>query len=278
MGDLAVDLDDARRALSAVAQRIAALLADDFDPSRKIPGLAWTVGDAVAHVASETRSFARLASGDLTPEAMWESYAPNSEGLPTSERMARLNAAEIAAFDRSQLDRGGELVTTGIGDFLSVTAGLPPDAVFRGVEGDLDIATATSVVLTEMLIHGDDLARGLDQPWVIPPDDARLVLTGLAALLPDMLDGEAAGDTRATLDLDIRGGPRYAIWIHDRSLDVVAEPVERVDCHIRADPVAFLLVSSGRRRQWPAVLRGQLVAWGRRPLLAARLSRLLQAP
>ena len=278
MGEFVVDLDDARRALSAVAQRIAALLDEDFDPSRKVPGLTWTVGDAVAHVASETRSFARLASGELTPEAMWKKYAPNTEGLPISERMARLNAAEIAAFDRSQTDRGGELVNTGINDFLSATAGLPPDAVFRGLEGDLDIATASSVVLTEMLIHGDDLARGLDKPWMIPADDARLVLTGLTAMLPDMLDVEAAGDTRATLDLNVRGGPRYAIWIHDGSLDVVSEPVERVDCHIRADPVAFLLVSTGRRRQWPAVLRGQLVAWGRRPLLAAQLSRLLQAP
>lgn len=278
MGGLAVDLVEARAALAAVARRISALLADDFDSSRRVPGLDWTVGDAVAHVASETRSFARLASGEITPEDMWNRYAPGTEGLPSSERMAVLNANEIASFDRGQMSRGGELVGAAIHDFLKTTAGWPADRMFRGIEGDLELPTATCVVLGEMVIHGGDLARGLGKPWVIRPDEARLVLAGLTALLPEMLDTAAAGDTRATIDLRIRGGPQFAIWVHDGRLEVTAEPIEKADCHISADPVAFLLVSSGRRSQLGGILRGQLVAWGRRPWLAMQLSRLLLAP
>lgn len=278
MGELVVDLEDARVALASVAHRIAVLLADDFDESRRVPGLEWTVGDAVAHVASEARSFARLASGEITPEWMWDRYAPDTEGLPSSERMAVLNAAEIAAFDRGTVRRGGELAEAAVHDFLAVTKDWPPDRKFRGIEGDLDLPTATCVVLLEQLIHGGDLARGIGKPWKISADEARLVLTGLTCVLPDQFDADAAGDTRATIDVRIRGGPRFAVWVHDGRLDVTSQPTERVDCHISADPVAFLLVSTGRRSQWSGVLRGQLAAWGRRPWLAMQLSRFLQTP
>lgn len=278
MGDLTVDLDEARTALSAVAHRVALLLADDFDSSRTIPGLEWTVGDAVAHVATETKSFARLASGEITPEDMWNSYAPGTEGRPPSERMTLLNANEIASFDRSEVAGGGELIEAAVNDFLDTTRGWSSGGKFRGIEGDLEVATATCIVMSELLIHGGDLARGIGKPWEISADEARLVLTASTSLLPDFFDATEAGDMRATIDMRVRGGPRFAIWVHDGRLEVASRPIERVDCHISADPVAFLLVSYGRRSDVRSVLRGQLVAWGRRPWLAARLPRLLKNP
>lgn len=271
MGDLVVDLGQARTALAEVAQRIAVLLAEDFDSARKIPGLDWTVGDAAVHVAAETRSFARLASGETTPEEMWAKFAPGTEQLRSSERMSILNGNEIATFDRSQLNRAGALAETAVNDFLSTTDGWPGERKFRGIEGDLSLSTATTVVLFELLIHGGDLARGLGKPWTIRPDEARLVIGGLTELLPGQFDRDAAGDMRATVHLHVRGGPAFAIWVHDGRLDVISEPVDRVDCHIWADPVAFLLVSAGRRSQWSGILRGQLAAWGRRPWLAMKL-------
>jgi hypothetical protein len=45
-----------------------------------------------------------------------------------------------------------------------------------------------------------------------------------------------------------------------------------VDCRISADPVSLLEVLYGRESQWPAVLRGRLVAFGRKPWLAFGLS------
>ncbi len=201
MGVLRLDRGVTRLALASVAQRIAALLDGSIDTSRKVPGLDWTVGDAVAHVAAETRSFARLASGEITPEQMWAEYAPGTEDLAANERMSILNASEISAFDPSLISRAGELVVASVQDFLDTTADWPAGRMFHGIEGDLELPTATSVVLTELLIHGDDLARGLGKPWVIPADDARLVLTGLTALLPGMLDAEAAADMRAGINM-----------------------------------------------------------------------------
>lgn len=275
MASLVVDLEEARTALAAVAHRIAVLLSDDFDSSQRIPGLDWTVGDAVAHVASEMRYFARLASGEITPEEMWADLAPGTEGLLLSERLTVMNATDIARFDRRQISRGGELVEAAIGDFLSATEDWPAGVLFRGIEGDLELPSITCVVLMEALIHGHDLARGIGMPWAIPADEARLVLTGMAPLLPEGFVAANAGDMRATIDVRVRGGPHFAIWVRDGCMEVASEPTEPVDCHISAEPVTFLLVSAGRRSQWSGVLRGQLVAWGRRPWLAMRLQHLL---
>lgn len=233
--------------------------------------MEWTVGDAAAHVASETRSFARLASGEVTPEDMWERFAPGTEGMASGQRMSVLNSNEIAAFDRSLLSTAGELVEEAVGDFLATTNDRTPDRLFRGIEGDIALPTVTCVVMFELLIHGDDLARGLGKRWIISPEEARLVLTGISSLMPGQFDADAAGDMRATVFLRLRGGPAFALWVHDGRLDVVPDPVERVDCHVSADPVTFLLVSTGRRSQVGAVLRGKLMAWGRRPWLAARM-------
>jgi hypothetical protein len=41
---------------------------------------------------------------------------------------------------------------------------------------------------------------------------------------------------------------------------------------ISADPAALLLVLYKRRSQWPAIARGKLLAWGRRPWLAFSLA------
>ena len=88
MAALVVDREHTRVALATVAHRIADLLADGFDPSAEVPGLAWTVGDLVAHIAAESRSFAMLATGEHTPQDMWDRFAPGTGHLPHPQRMA----------------------------------------------------------------------------------------------------------------------------------------------------------------------------------------------
>jgi hypothetical protein len=55
-------------------------------------------------------------------------------------------------------------------------------------------------------------------------------------------------------------------------------PPRRAACSISADPVAFFLVAVGRRSQWGQIARGRLVAWGPRPWLGLRLTRLFPSP
>ena len=275
---LEVDLSAARRAMADAASRFDALLTPGADMSRQVPGLSWTVGELVAHVVSEMTSFAALASGEITADDLWDRYAPGTGDLPPNERTAAFNGAQIAEFDREQLDGAGEVVKRAARDFLTATADWPSGVLVRSFEGDLEVSTLTCVILGELFVHGRDLSLGLGQKPTVPADEARLVLAGASALLPDYLDPASAGDMRATIDVRVRGGPRMVMWVHDGVLEVAAEPTQRVDCHISANPVAFLLVAYGRQSHWRAAFRGHLVAWGRRPWIALQLPALLRNP
>jgi hypothetical protein len=64
----------------------------------------------------------------------------------------------------------------------------------------------------------------------------------------------------------------------DGELSIDATSPRRPDCHLSVDPGAFLLVAWGRLEQAPAIARGQLLAWGRRPWLGLKLRQLLRHP
>ena len=72
-------------------------------------------------------------------------------------------------------------------------------------------------------------------------------------------------------------GPRYVIRVADGTAEVrtVGGPV---DCVISADPVTYLLVVYGRMPLGRALLRGGMLAWGRRPWLGLRFKDLFFNP
>jgi hypothetical protein len=78
------------------------------------------------------------------------------------------------------------------------------------------------------------------------------------------------GGHTATYELRIRGGTTHFWAFRDGRLSIV-DDLRRPDVVLSADPVACLLVFSGRRSQWPEILRGRMLAWGRRPWLALSL-------
>jgi hypothetical protein len=90
----------------------------------------------------------------------------------------------------------------------------------------------------------------------------------------------AAARASVSYELSLRGGgPRVLIRVHEGNLTVESLTSRApVDCRVSADPATFLLVAYGRVGQWGPVLRGQLLAWGRRPWAAMRLSSLTRNP
>ena len=115
--------------------------------------------------------------------------------------------------------------------------------------------------LGEYRLHGRDVAKALDRPWPITPDDARLVLASALPLLPLLVDPSTTADVRAAYDLRVRGGPQVGVVIRDGRLTVGGDDGP-VDCHVSAEPVALLLVSYGRRSQWGPALTGKLLGVG----------------
>jgi uncharacterized protein (TIGR03083 family) len=163
--------------------------------------------------------------------------------------------------------------------YLAETAELPathPVPFFGGVT--IELAAQSAILLGEFVIHGLDVARSIGRPWPIETAHARLIIAAVTALLPRYVNQANAGEFTATYQIRLRGGPSFLVRF-DRGMATVGPPQPgAADCRLTVDPVTFLLVVYGRRSQWPGILRGQLVAWGRRPWLGPRFQRLFVRP
>ncbi len=174
------------------------------------------------------------------------------------------------------------LLVTAVSDFLAASAELPadhhmPSQYFQGGMA-LDLAGVTSIDLGEVLVHGYDIAKATRRSWPIAADDARLALGGALRLLPSYAKPATARGHTGGYDLRIRGGPRVVIRFADGRASLEEPRNTPVDCHILAEPVAFLLVFYGRTSQWGPIAKGQLLTWGRRPWRALRFKRLFLNP
>ncbi len=227
----------------------------------------WTVRDVAAHLSAVLAVYPSILRGQGSPVAQVESIeAWNAEAL-------RNNA------DRAY-DALGEEIRQGVADVREAMRSAPDQAVAWHGGVELPLATVCSVLAGEALIHGRDIARAVGHPWSIGADRAKTVLVGLLPLMPHYVDAERAAQVRACYDVRIRGGdrPRTFLLFEAGRLSVESPSSRAVDCHIWADPVAFLLVAYGRTGPWSPALRGRILAAGRKPWLAFLLPQLLRKP
>ncbi|HEX6674061.1 MAG TPA: maleylpyruvate isomerase family mycothiol-dependent enzyme [Actinomycetes bacterium] len=267
MGGVPVGLAAARAAVEVAAADAAGLIGSASGPDLEKParGLDWTVGQTAAHVVASTRSLGGLALRRIAPEP----------GVDLAEvNLSRI--AQVGVRDPAAL---ADLLVEEAARFLADTAGRPADDSFPFYGGaTANLAAVTAILLGEYLVHCLDIARSLGRPWRIDPGHARLVIAGSTAVLPAYVDGEAARDVTVAYDVRVRGGPRFTFRLAEGRASVEPARAGPVDCHISADPVAFLLVSYGREPQWRPILLGRLAAWGRRPWRAFAFKRLLADP
>jgi uncharacterized protein (TIGR03083 family) len=260
-----LDLPATRAALEGVGRRLVGLLEAVPDPQAPTRGLAWTLGETSLHIAGGPARYADFARGRALPE-------PTIDLGPIfAQRMAAQSERTPSVLAR-QLDAN-------IRRYLAETAELPathPVPFFGGVT--IELAALSAILLGEFVVHGLDVARSISRPWPIEAAHARLIIAAITALLPRYVDRAAAGGLTATYQIGLRGGPSFQVRF-DRGTATVGPPQPgAADCRLTADPVTFLLVAYGRRSQWPGILRGQLLAWGRRPWLGPRFQRLLVQP
>lgn len=259
--------------LEAAGARVAEL-ARRSPSGARVPDSEWTVGDVVAHLAAGVDAYARYLAGDATPLLDVSDIPGGSLRASNATVLARHAGRDPAALADQLTDRLAEVVTLSTGRPLE--SGVP----WHGREEQL--RTVLAVALGELLVHGLDLARATGAPWEIEPADARLVAGNIGDLLPLLVDPVTAGGLTATIEIRLRGSgpaePPIVFRFTDGRLAVGPGPAPRADVRISAAPVPFLLISYGRIGQWRPILTGQLVAWGRRPWIALRLTRYLVDP
>ena len=262
-----VDREAARTAIYAAMERFTALLRETDDIERPAGGTNWTVAETAAHVSSVLTGFSAAIAGELPPPKYLEADFPT--------RLAATNAATIAMVDHTDPRQLAELITAGAQRFLEVVAAADPEieceTPWYGPGRTRTPDCLTALALSELTVHGHDIATGTDRPWPISAEHAKLILgTVCPEMWPLVVRPEAGRGGPVRYEVRLRGnGPRYVVRISDGTAEVraVGGPV---DCVISADPATFLLVSYGRMPLGRALLRGGMLAWGRRPWLGLR--------
>jgi uncharacterized protein (TIGR03083 family) len=265
-------LDLVRAAITDAATRAAAVVRGARASSIPVPGLEWTVGETAAHLVVETREYAALLRGG--PDAAHQPAA-TPEPLGPASRSAALNARQLQDYPERELGPLADAIESAAESFVGAASCRPPEDRLQVTNGlTMSVPTMCKVILGECLVHGFDMARATGQPLRLPRSDALAVIDGVMTLVPEYLDPRTAGAVRATYELRFRGGPRYRLAI-DHGHGEIAAAGGPVDCTILADPVAFLLVGYRRASQWSQIARGRMLAFGRKPWLAARFGSLL---
>ena len=268
---MTVDQKDAQAAVREMSARVGELVRSLRRPDVSCLG-TWSVVELACHLSHAMDAVSATAHGaggfleDLSGLAGLTSTMVASEIERDPVRLAdRIEASVEAAMDWM-----GPAADQGLQTWFVAGVKVP-------------ISHLTCHILNELTVHGYDMAKAEGRPWPIPRHVARLVLQGfifpvVSHIGPQLVSEQARG-VRVTYHVHLRGGGDSTWRFDDGNLTVTqGPPTGRVDCHISADPEAFLLVTWGRISQWTAIGRGKLFAYGRKPWMGLKLRSMVNNP
>lgn len=260
-----IEWDFVRTHLDHAATAVATRLRQIPDGSAKVPGLEWTASELGAHLVTEARRFERFGKGGGDP-------------FPVDGGMVDYNANEISEIGESELGRQADMFEMDHAVFAESARQHKGSDPFLWFDLPITWEEAGCIYLGELAVHSLDLARVMSRSYQIDRDAAIQIGYGLLSILPTFVDKEAAKGFTGTFQLKLRGGVPIILAFDKGELTVSLANGTRPDCKISADPEAFLLVGYGRISQWGPILRGKIVASGRKPWLGLKFSRLLLNP
>lgn len=269
-----------RNALRESAGRVIEVLRSVTSAGRSAVG-DWSIAETAAHLREVALVDAAMAARVEVPDAL----------RPVVERAATVSMNEVAELNRLALRCEPERDTDALAQLIEaqVEGLLSATSAFSGAEkvqwlGGLttSVAGVFAHLVTELLIHGRDIAAAEGRRFAVPADAARLFFeTFLLDMLqsPEMAAfgrGRARGAGPIAWQLRLRGSPPVGFSFDGTSLRIADDTV-RPDIRIAADPAVMLLVMFGRISPARAALGGGLVMWGRRPWRLGRMTRLISA-
>ncbi len=266
-----VEATAAQAAVADAGARVSALVRSVTHPDAPALG-EWDVTDVAVHLSHTVDIVGAMAKGaDSMATEIWD--------------LSKLTAMLVAGESERDLGVLATRIDASVAGLLatlrSAADGDRRPWLIQGVE--MPLSTIACHALNELVVHGRDIARADGVPWPVERAHATLILRGflfpvLAAVRGSMVDQSAAAGVKATYDIRLRGGGGVAIRFDEGDLTVTDAPEGRVDCHLSVDPATFMLVAWDRVGQWPAIARGQLFSWGRKPWLGLKLRGMMRNP
>ena len=282
------DWDQQLAALREAVGRATALLRSSPDPARPALG-SWSLADLAMHLSQVWVAIPGLARGDLSEVFNLLPEVAGTAGdslVPDIWELGKFTMLAVEADPERDLAVLADRIEERAERYFAGLAGHAPDEprawLVQGVTVPQQMLTCH--LLSETIMHGYDLARAAGRPWPIGPVPASMILSGfvmqvIRALPPtDLVVPDRAGNATVTFDLRIRGSRSWHLVFTDGELRAEDPAARPVDCHISTDPEAMLLLMWGRRSQWRAIARGQIVAWGRKPWLGPALRGMIRNP
>ena len=256
-------VETACQALLKYSRRFADALQQVADPAVRAVG-TWNIAETAVHVSQSAPYFLAAARGQAELEDINDNAATMVRSVAGEpERDLRVLANRIVRGEQ-------DLVA-----YARAAGGDPPITPFVGL--DMPLSSMLGIELGELLVHGFDVTRAARLPWTIEPADAAVALAGEFQALPLLLDKHRAARLRMRCQVDIRHGSSLVVVIENNALRVEPPSSQPVDCHVRVDPTAFLLLSFNRISQVSAALTGKIIVWGRKPWLLPRLQSVLKS-
>jgi len=273
---------DIRTSLEETAERFAALLAGVSDAEAPALG-SWSIADTAAHVREVVTLNSTWATGGSPPPEYREAY--ELAATVSVDQVSDVNALALANATERRLGVLAGLIQERIELMLYLTADADGTEQVCWLGGlKLPLAAVLAHTLSEVLIHGRDIARAEGRAFPLTADHAKLTFEGF--LLPLLTAADAAGfggersDAMHPVRCELRlEGCGRVLLVADQGRITVEEAGGRsADVHIAAPPDVMWLLMFNRINPVAPVLRGNVKVWGRRPWRLRHLLRLLQTP
>ncbi len=226
-----------------------------------VPNLAWDVGRLGAHIVSIP-----LIHGKAQ-----DSHLPFPD-VGEIDAFSDANAAEVGSTDPGEL---ADLLVPKLQTYLD-RLGDDPEASAKFYEHDANVREVAGTAYSELLLHHVDLIGATHEPASkakISGEQARAAFRGLFPLSRHFVNTEVARKCQGVIHIHLTGSDGGDHWTTtvsgDAAVTTPGKP-DKADFHTRAEPSALLRASLGRGNQVMALLTGQIIGYGRNPMLGYR--------
>ncbi len=250
--------------LLAKGAAIATSLRSGVAATDPVPNLEWNVGRLGAHIVSLAQFYEKAQNERLE--------LPDFSQPSSVEEFSAATSADVGTTDPQEL---ADMLVPELQKFID-RLGKDGDAPAKWYQHDLTVQQIGGVVLSELLVHHIDLVGATGEPKAVVKvtgDQARAAFRGLFVASGYLVNPKVARKCTGTIHIHLTGsdgGDHWTTTIANGGAVTTPGRPDDADFHTRAEPVALLLTSLGRSSQVVALLTGQIIGYGRKPLLALR--------